>query len=178
MMSQIFNTDAFLFPQVAERIMPHLHPLPPVKLPYTIHVDEAFQSTVTATDPRFTVYDVKITVEDPLRAKILAITQSSKSLANVRLINDLNDQLAVIIQAIHHHKAKYDFLKAFSRDPVGFLKKWHSSQQRDLSIILGEMDRGDVDGLEFAEGGADGVWGSEVVQEAVRYKLAKGDAMR
>jgi SWI/SNF-related matrix-associated actin-dependent regulator of chromatin subfamily D len=133
---------------------------------------------VTPESPQFTIYDVKITVEDPLRAKIMAITQNSKSLQNIREINRVNDELAVIIQAIHHHKAKHAFYKNFARDPVNFLKKWMASQQRDLSIILGEADRGDVSGLEFAKGGGDGVWGSEVVQEAVRYRLARGDALQ
>lgn len=156
--------------------MPHLHPLPPIKLPYTIRMDQAFQSKTT--DPQYTIYDVRITVEDPLRAHIMAITSSPQSIANLRQINAIDEQLAVIIQAIQHHKAKHTFFTNFSRDPVGFLKKWYSSQQRDLSVILGEMERGDVAGLEFAKGGKDGVWGSEIVQEAVRYKLARGEATR
>jgi SWI/SNF-related matrix-associated actin-dependent regulator of chromatin subfamily D len=157
--------------------MPHLHPLPPIKLPYTIRLDETFQAP-NPDEPKYTIYDVKITVEDPLRAKILAITSSSQSVQNLRQINGINDQLAVIIQAIHHHKARHAFFTSFARDPVGFCKKWYTSQQRDLSVILGEVERGDVAGLEFAKGGKDGVWGSDVVQEAVRYKLARGEAMR
>ncbi|ETN44172.1 uncharacterized protein HMPREF1541_10722 [Cyphellophora europaea CBS 101466] len=170
----IFNADAFLFPQVAERIMPHLHPLPPLKLQYTIRVDQEFQSV----EPQPTIYDIKITTDDPLRSRIMAITSSSQTAQNLRQINTIDEQLAVVIQAIQHHKAKHTFYKNFNRDPVGFLKKWHSSQQRDLSVILGEMERGDVAGLEFAKGGSDGVWGSDIVGEAVRYKLARGEAMR
>lgn len=173
---QVFNTEAFLFPQVAERIMPHLHPLPPIKLNYTIRVDQGFQEAGDTPAP--TIYDVKIVTDDPLRAKILAITSSSKSAENLRQINALNDQLAVIIQAIQHHKAKHTFYRNFSRDPVAFLKKWYASQQRDLSVILGEIERGDVAGLEFAKGGQDGVWGSGIVEEAVRYRLARGEASR
>lgn len=154
--------------------MPHLHPLPPIKLAYTIRVDQEFQSV----EPLATIYDVKITTEDPLRARIMAITSSSQSTQNLRQINALDEQLAVVIQAIQHHKAKHTFYKNFNRDPVGFLKKWYSSQQRDLSVILGEMERGDVAGLEFAKGGKDGIWGSEIVSEAVRYKLARAEAMR
>ena len=155
--------------------MPHLHPLTPVKLSYTIRVDQEFQSTES---PQPTVYDVKLITDDPLRSRILSITSSSQTAQNLRQINALDDQLAVIIQGIQHHKAKHTFYKNFNRDPVGFLKKWYSSQQRDLSVILGEMERGDVAGLEFAKGGRDGVWGSEIVGEAVRYKLARGEASR
>lgn len=154
--------------------MPHLHPLPPVKLDYTIHVDQEFQSV----EPVATIYDVNITVDDPLRARIMAITSSSQTTQNLRQIIALDEQLAVIIQAIQHHKAKHTFYKNFARDPVNFLKKWYSSQQRDMSVILGEMERGDVAGLEFAKGGKDGIWGSDIVEEAVRYKLARAEAMR
>jgi SWI/SNF-related matrix-associated actin-dependent regulator of chromatin subfamily D len=84
----------------------------------------------------------------------------------------------VIVQAIHHHKAKHAFYTSFARDPVGFLRRWLASQQRDLSVILGEAERGDVAGLEFAKGGEDGVWGSDSVKEAVRYKLARQEAAR
>lgn len=155
--------------------MPHLHPLPPVKLNYTIRVDQEFQQN---DNPEPTVYDIKIVTDDPLRARILAITSSSQTAQNLRQITTLDDQLAVIIQGIQHHKAKHTFYKNFNRDPVGFLKKWYSSQQRDLSVILGEIERGDVAGLEFAKGGKEGVWGSDIVEEAVRYRLARGEASR
>ena len=116
--------------------------------------------------------------EDPLRAKILAITSSPQTAQNLRQIAALDDQIAFIIQAIQHHKAKYTFYRNFARDPVQFLKKWYASQQRDLSVILGEIERGDVAGLEFAKGGKDGVWGSDIVEEAVRYRLAKNEVSR
>ncbi|RMZ82684.1 hypothetical protein DV738_g1589, partial [Chaetothyriales sp. CBS 135597] len=171
---QIFGTDTFVFPQVADRIMPHLHPLTPVRLPYTIRVDEAYIS-----NPEPTVYDVKITVDDPLRAaKAMAYAQTPASAASLRHISQLDDQIAIIIQAIQQHKAKHTFFKNFAKDPVTFVRKWYASQQHDLSVLLGEAEKGDVAGLEFAKGGKDGVWGSEVVNEAVRYRLAKLDAIR
>lgn len=155
--------------------MPHLHPLPPVRLNYTIRVDPEFHAN---DSPEYTIYDVKIVAGDPLRAKILAITSSTQTAQNLRQINALDDQLAIIIQGIQHHKAKHTFYRNFNRDPVGFLRKWYSSQQRDLSVILGEIERGDVAGLEFAKGGKEGVWGSDIVEEAVRYRLARGEVSR
>ena len=104
--SQIFNTEAFHFPQVAERIMPHLHPLPPIKLNYTIRVDQEFQAD---DNPQPTVYDVRITTEDPLRAKLKSITSNPETAQSLRQISSLDDQLAVVMQAIQHHKAKHTF---------------------------------------------------------------------
>ena len=108
----------------------------------------------------------------------MAFTQNPATAANLRQIALLDDQLAVIIQAIQHHKAKHTFFKNFAKDPVAFVQKWYASQQHDLSVLLGEAEKGDVAGLEFAKGGKEGVWGSDVVSEAVRYRLAKADTAR
>jgi hypothetical protein len=50
-------------------------------------------------------------------------------------------------------------------------KKWIASQKKDLSVILGEPEKGDVAGMEFM----DEVWQTDLIREAVRYKLAKTD---
>lgn len=63
-----------------------------------------------------------------------------------------------------------------SKDPANFVKRWMSSQRRDLEVILGEATIGggeDGRGEEFRRGGSSGVWGTPVVNEAVRYMLAK-----
>lgn len=104
------------------------------------------------------------------------MTQNPEYPATLRQISQLDDQLALIIQAIAHSKAKHSFYKSMQGDPVGFIKRWMSSQQRDLEVILGEATRGggeDGSAPEFQRGGSDGVWGTQVVKEAVRYKLAK-----
>ena len=168
---QIFGTDTVYFPQIPERLIPHLLPLNPIKLPYTIRVDSAYPSSPTPT-----IYDVRVVVEDPLHAKMLAMTHNPEYPATLRQISQLDDQLAIIIQALAHSKAKHSFYKSMQGDPVNFVKRWMSSQKRDLEVILGEATRGggeDGSAPEFQRGGSDGVWGTRVVREAVRYKLAK-----
>jgi SWI/SNF-related matrix-associated actin-dependent regulator of chromatin subfamily D len=77
-------------------------------------------------------------------------------------------------------------------DPVNFLKRWISSQKRDLEVILGEATRPGVRwpetvtadntvplderalGDEWRRGGKDGVWGSQVAKESVGLFLARG----
>lgn len=154
--------------------MAHLHPLPPVKLSYTVRVDQDFLS-----NPQPTVYDVRVQVDDPLRAKVIAMTQNPEYHTAYRQIAQLDDQLAVIIQALQTSKARHAFYKTMAKDPTGFIKKWMASQRRDLEVILGEAGRGggeDGSGPEFARGGEDGVWGSAAVTEAVRYMLARPQA--
>lgn len=170
-MIQIFNRDQFYFPQIPEMIMHHLLPLPPVKLRYTVRVDQEFIS-----NPEPTVYDVRVSIDDPLRTRVLAFLQNPKWQADQREVVRLNDQIALTIQALQYSKARHTFFKAMARDPGGFVNKWMKSQRRDLEVILGEAARGggeDGSGPEFARGGKDGVWGSDSVAEAVRYMLAK-----
>ncbi|KIW46516.1 uncharacterized protein PV06_02184 [Exophiala oligosperma] len=163
---QIFGTDTIFFPQVPERILAHLHPLPPIKLPYTIRVDEEFHQ-----NPEPTVYDVQVMVEDPLRALMIKNTNSPENIVRNREISRINDEIAVLVQAIRHSKARWKFFTAMSKDPIDTTEKWLTSQKRDLSVVLGEPERGDVAGLEFMSE----VWGSDLVREAVRYRLAKMD---
>ena len=100
------------------------------------------------------------------------MTHSPKHHERLQQIAALDDQLAVLIQQLHHHMARHAFFKGFAMDPVNFCKKWLASQQRDLEIILGE--RGEMSGsMEFEKGGADGVWGSDAVRAAVQDMLSK-----
>ncbi|KIX03117.1 uncharacterized protein Z518_06667 [Rhinocladiella mackenziei CBS 650.93] len=173
-LKSIFGTDTIYFPQVPERIISHLHPLPPVRLPYTVHLDEAFHTA--NPEPKPTIYDIQVMVEDPLRALILKMTQNPEHQAQLRQIAKLDEELAIVIQKIHLHKARHAFFSGFAKDPIGFCDKWMKSQKKDLSVILGEAEKGDVAGMELAKGGDDSVWNSDLVREAVRYRLAKADA--
>lgn len=97
--------------------------------------------------------------------------------STLRQLASMDDQLALLVQAISHAKAKHGFFKAASTDPVMFMRRWIGSQKRDLETLIGEGGRGgevgDM-GDEWRRGGKHGVWGREEVQEAVGYRMAKG----
>lgn len=162
------------FPQIPESIGPHTSPIDPIHLPYTIRVDEDYHK-----DPTPTVYDIQVALEDPLRSKMLALTQNPQYTASMRQIATLDDQVALIVQALTHSRARHSFYTALSKDPATFVRRWINSQRRDLETILGEATRGggeDASGPEFRRGGTDGVWDTTVAREAVRYMLAKPEA--
>jgi SWI/SNF-related matrix-associated actin-dependent regulator of chromatin subfamily D len=145
-------------------------PLPPLKLPYTIRVDQAFHA-----NPQPTMYDIRVTLPDPLTSQLNAFNANPAFPATLREISTLNDQLATLVQAIGHSKAKHLFLTGFSKDPCNFAMKWMSSQKRDLEIVMGEATRGggeDAMGEEFRKGGKTGIWGSEHVRESVNLMLS------
>lgn len=162
------------FPHIPEMVGPHTSPMDPIKLPYTIRVDEEFHK-----DPTPTIYDIQVAVEDPLRQKMMALTQNPQYTAGLRQIAALDDQVALIIQTLTHSRARHSFYTALSKDPATFLKRWVNSQRRDLETILGDATLaggGDGSGPEFRRGGPDNAWNSPVAREAVRYMLAKPDA--
>lgn len=139
--------------------------LPPVKLPYTIRVDKDFHE-----NPQPTIYDIRVSIDDPLRAALSSYLTNPIYAQNLREIASLNEHLAVLMLKLGNSKAKHNFFDSLSKNPTEFIAKWLSSQKRDLEVIAGEATRGggeDASGDEWRKGGEDGIWGSENVRESV-----------
>jgi len=135
-------------------------------------VDEEFHK-----DPKPTVYDVRVAVDDPLRAKLLPLIHGPQYANMLKEVAQLDDQLAVLIQAISMSKAKHTFFTSMAKDPANFVRHWLSSQKRDLEMIMGEASRGggeDAAGDEWRRGGRDSMWASQNAREAVNVLLSKG----
>ncbi|KAL7267522.1 SWI/SNF and RSC complex subunit Ssr3 [Rhizina undulata] len=130
-MKSIFNCDRLYFPQIPDLTLSHIAPLEPITISYTIRTDVPSNFSPT-------VYDVTVAVEDPIRAKMQALVNSTFYAQSVREISVIDDQIALLVQAINHSKAKRDFWHAFSEDPAEFVKRWVASQKRDLDTISGE----------------------------------------
>ncbi|POS86221.1 hypothetical protein EPUL_000393 [Erysiphe pulchra] len=158
-------------PYLSDSINQHLIPLPPIKLPYTIRVDKEFHE-----NPQPTVYDVRVQVDDPLKAAFARYLTNPTYAQNLRDITVMNDQLAIIVQKILNSKSKHTFLDALAKDPANFILKWLSSQKRDLDIISGEALRGVCDettGDEWRKGGPDSIWTSNNVRESVNLMVSQ-----
>jgi SWI/SNF-related matrix-associated actin-dependent regulator of chromatin subfamily D len=167
------------FNYIPDLILPHLSPLDPIVLPYTIRVDSYYINASPKPSP-YTIYDITVMEDDPLRTRIIDhLYHSQKNVKVLQEISDIDDQLALVVQAIQQSKAKHGFYEAMAKDPVGFMKRWISSQKRDMEVILGESSRGmgniDEGGLgeEWRRGGEDGVWGGDVAKESVGLFLAR-----
>lgn len=161
-------------PQLHALITPLLSPLPPVKLPYTIRVDEDFHK-----DAQSTVYDIRVAVNDPLREKMLSFLNNSSYNSMLKEAAGLDEQLATIVQAVHVSKSKHSFLTSLSEDPATFVNTWLSSQKRDLDVVMGEAMRGggeDATGDEWRKGGKGSVWGTTNAKESVSALLSKQPA--
>lgn len=168
---QIFRREHGFIPNIPNEIVHHLSPLAPIKLPYTIRVDQEFHR-----NPQPTIYDVRVILDDPLKEKATAILQEPSYPSMLHQIGELDDNIALEMQALSESKSRHTFFTAMSKDPVNFINRWMSSQQRDLEIILGEATRGGgEDGIsdEWRRGGPEGVWGSVSAQETIKVMLGK-----
>lgn len=155
---------------LSDYVTPHLRPLPPIKLPYTIRVDEEFHK-----DPQPTIYDVRVLVNEPLRAKT-DFLQNPQFASTLKEIAALDDQLALLVQGISASKAEHTFFTSMATDPANFVRQWLSSQKRDIEVIMGEATRGggeDATGDEWRRGGRDSVWATQNAKESVNLMLAK-----
>lgn len=142
-----------------------------MSLPYTIRVDEEFHR-----NPQPTVYDVSVSVDDPLRAELQPLINNVQYATMLRDITTLDEQLARLIQAIAVSKTKHSFFKSLSQDPATFFRNWLSSQKRDLEIIMGEASRGGGEGAhgdEWHKGGAGSVWATPNARESVNVLLSR-----
>ncbi|KAI5284851.1 SWI/SNF complex component snf12, partial [Ascosphaera acerosa] len=180
------------FAMIPEAVAAHTSVADPVRVPFTIPLsspppnDDPSPTTTTTT-----IYDIAVSLPseyNPLAAALDRILSDPAYPAHLHAVASLDDQLALVIQTLGHSKAKHAFLTGFAADPATFVRKWLSSQKRDLSMILGEGENGEGaflmakagqggDALalapEFRRGGENGVWDSAVAREAVRYMLAK-----
>ncbi|KAG7080853.1 SWIB/MDM2 domain-containing protein [Colletotrichum scovillei] len=127
-------------------------------------------------DAQPTIYDVRVAVDDPLRAKLVPFVTTPAYASALKEVVAMDEQLATLISAVASSKAKHSFFTSMSQDPANFVRNWMSSQKRDLEIIMGEATRGggeDATGDDWRRGGRDSVWTTSNARESVSVMLAK-----
>ena len=168
---QLFQKETVYFPYVPDMLVPHLQPLPPVQLAYTIRVDKTYLTGPPPSSP--TIYDLLV----PLPTPHLAKPPTSKThLTDLQTLVRTDEDLALLAQKIHQTNAKRKFYDNLAKDPATFVRRWMSSQGRDLEVVMAEAGRGggeDAAGEGFRRGGGDGVWGSGLARESVGLWLAR-----
>ncbi|KAF6832499.1 SWI/SNF and RSC complexes subunit ssr3 [Colletotrichum musicola] len=165
------GNEVGMIPSLNDYIQPHLRPLPPVSLPYTVRVDEEFHK-----DPQPTVYDVRVAVDEPLRSKLVPFVTNPAYASALKEVASMDEHLATLVSAIASSKAKHSFFTSMSQDPANFVRNWISSQKRDLEVIMGEATRGggeDATGDDWRRGGSGSVWSTSNARESVSVMLAK-----
>jgi SWI/SNF-related matrix-associated actin-dependent regulator of chromatin subfamily D len=101
-------------------------------------------------------------------------------LQSLQTIVQHDDKLALLVQKINQTNAKRKFYDNLAKDPANFVKRWVSSQQRDLEVVLAEATRGGGLGggeegasEEWRRGGEGGLWGTKLARESVGLWCAR-----
>jgi len=151
-LKKVFNLSRIGFPQLPDLLNLHFFAPDPVVLEYTIRVDKEYHIGQYA-------FDVEVEVDDP-STKLMRdfITDNPPLMKELALYNE---KISALLLSLTNLKTKRDFFLSYSLDPCGFIKKWISSQNRDLEVILGDcsFERQDVEKGEFYDKG----WVSEAV---------------
>lgn len=162
--------------QIGDLILPHLSPLPPIELQYTLRFDEAWHNTPeTSPGSKSTVYEVRVEGEDLLKKRYKRFLTNPEHAKTFKLIKEKDEEICLLIQALKMSKSRWDFFSGIAKDPAGYLLKWLSSQQRDLEVMMGDAQRGggeEAQGEEWRRGGDDSVWKTEAVRQAAQMLLA------
>ncbi|KAK3633501.1 SWI/SNF and RSC complex subunit Ssr3 [Elasticomyces elasticus] len=169
---RLFNQDQIYFPYVPDLLVPHLLPLPPIQLHYTIRVDKDY---IKSGSPP-TVYDLRVPLPNPTMQALTKFHTSRSHLSTLKEIVKADEDLAVLVQKINNTNGKRKFYDSLSRDPGAFIQRWVKSQRRDLEVIAAEAGRnGEVEGEEWRRSGEGSVWqsGGRAVEEAVGGMLAR-----
>lgn len=131
-LKDLFQRDSFAFPQVLELLTPHLSQREPIVLEYTVPMDR--EDTLGET-----AYDIEVDVDfDQTRADLAKLLESWY--ADRPQIAELDNQIALAVQALNISSLRRDFFAQLVEDPATFMKRWSDSQVRDLRTIL--ADRG------------------------------------
>ena len=163
------------FSDLANKASAVMYDAPPIQVEYTIRVDKDFHSGDKPAPA--TIYDIPIPIETSTKDQIAVLPNLRPQTQTLQQIADLDDKLVVLIQKINQAKAKHGFFTSMSKDPANFIKRWISSQKRDLDVIMGSGAWGEEDwqGAEWRKGGLGGPWGTDEAWEGVGSFLTKQD---
>ena len=113
---------------------------------------------------------------DPYCKQIQALLHDPSFEEDLKKIKEKDNEIMNLIQAINVSKNRHSFFNSMAKDPVTFLRRWTSSQKRDLGIILGDSRVGtDTERIsdEFRRGGQESIWNSDNAKEAVDLLVSR-----
>ena len=129
-LQRVFNQEKINFSALPELIIPHLGPLDPIELNYTIFLFPN-QSTHIDEGP---FIDIEVDIEDFAKPKLPTLLTS---LATTKEISLLEHKINELLFSIHKSSYKSEFMQKFVKDPVAFINNWVVSQARYLDDIVG-----------------------------------------
>lgn len=134
-LAQVFNCDLLPFSSVVVALKQHLTPVHSIDLEYTLSLTSSSSSTSSELlDEKF--FDVDVGAVDPLektRERVLVEWEELQQ-EQQKDLDLLKKQETDIIDRLHSHCRKREWMQQFAQDPVGFMKEVAQSQQADQQV--------------------------------------------
>lgn len=157
-LAAVFQAKGLKLSSLGERITPHLRPVDPLTLRYTLRVSG---SSPTHADS----YDIDIEVPAPVANQATATLL--QNLNTSREIEQLDQRIMTAVRKLHEHKRRRAFFLGFSQSPVDFINALVASQGRDLRYMKGEQ------GVEYEAMRRTDLFKGKWVEDAVLRHLYK-----
>ncbi|KAK9450949.1 uncharacterized protein V1518DRAFT_391142 [Limtongia smithiae] len=119
------------FAHMIDLVTPHLLPLDPVVVNYTICIEKDNQ-------PLELTYDIDVEVDSSTRHTLQNVLANWNS--NQEELQLLDDVIGQRIQELTTAKLRRDFFTQMAHEPADFINRWIGSQARDLEIVLGDRE--------------------------------------
>lgn len=134
-LAQVFDCEQLAFSSVVVALKPHLTPVNSIDLEYTLSLSGS-SSEDQVLDEKF--FDVDVGAVDPLekaRERVL-LEWEELNQEQQKDLNLLKQQESDIVERLHEHCRKREWMHQFASDPVGFVKDVALSQQADQQVAI------------------------------------------
>ncbi|KAL3150613.1 hypothetical protein ABBQ32_000419 [Trebouxia sp. C0010 RCD-2024] len=154
----VFQAKQVKLSSLSHRINPHLRPIEPLSLRYTVRVSG---DNPTHPDSYDIDMEVPATTADQATASLL------QNLNTSREVEQLDQRIMNAVHRVHEHKRRRAFFLGFSQSPVDFINALVASQARDLRFMKGE------NGVEYEAMRRTDLFKGKWVEDAVLRHLHK-----
>lgn len=157
-LAAVFQAKQVKLSSLTSRISPHLRPVDPLSLHYTVRVSG---DNPTHPDSYDIDMEVPASTADQTTAPLLQNLNTSRD------IEQLDQRIMNAVRRVHEHKRRRAFFLGFSQSPVDFINALVASQGRDLRYMKGE------NGVEYESMRRTDLFKGKWVEDAVLRHLHK-----
>lgn len=134
-LAQVFDCEQLAFASVVVALKPHLTPVNSIDLEYTLSLAGSSSESDDILDEK--LFDVDVGAVDLLekaRERVL-VEWEELNQEQQKDLSLLKQQESDIVERLHEHCRKCEWMHQFASDPVGFMKDVALSQQADQQVL-------------------------------------------
>lgn len=132
-LKDLFSVDKCTFSDLPALLTPHLSPVDPIEIDYTVIVDNG--ETVNYGP---NIYELEVDLDDWSRLNRNVIG-SNPNLYNLQLdMDSASVRLRELAESLRANVHNLKLLQDFSHDPISFIRSHYQAQCEDINAILGD----------------------------------------